>query len=582
MCLNRYYIGLACTYHDPAVAILDKRGTILFAEATERSIQSKRAWGMPSDGILYTKSLIKKYCPDASEVVLSYSWGSAYLNKLLFQSFFNTIKIKQAFLNFLLSNISSHVLTADDILGMYPLQLSCINQAGQSFIKVIRSLLPGCKIKIIHHPHHFTHAAYACHTSPFQEGTCVVADGYGEKGSFSVFRYRKNQIRLLSSNAHWGSLGFFYSLITRLCGFDPDKGEAWKVMGLASYGQLDEMYYQLLKSMVRVNGLTFRFTLFKPWIQALRALSAVIEKDSFSIKEAANMAHTGQVVFSEIMEELLHNVYNKYRSDRLIYTGGCALNSSFNGQILHRTKFKQLYVPPAPGDDGNAIGAALRSYYHANPGSVSIHNSHSPYLGAEMSSEALDHFIHYSGTRKVSRLLGSVHEKAAQLLSEGKLIGWIQHRAEFGPRALGNRSILADPRSPQMKDRINSHIKFREAFRPFAPSILHEFGPEYFEDYKESPFMERSLRFRKQVWDKVPAVVHVDHTGRLQSVKRDANPKFYDLIYAFYRITNVPLVLNTSFNVMGKPIIHSIEDAISVFFTCGLDAMVIDDYLIEK
>jgi carbamoyltransferase len=172
--------------------------------------------------------------------------------------------------------------------------------------------------------------------------------------------------------------------------------------------------------------------------------------------------------------------------------------------------------------------------------------------------------------------------EAARLLSEGKLIGWMQGRAEFGPRALGNRSILADPRRKDMKEKINGSVKFREEFRPFAPSILDEFGDQYFENYEFTPYMERTLRFRPEMRDRVPAVVHVDGTGRLQTVRKDWNKRFHDLLTEFNKLTGVPVLLNTSFNVMGKPIVHSVEDAVSVFLTTGLDALVIGDFLIAK
>lgn len=172
--------------------------------------------------------------------------------------------------------------------------------------------------------------------------------------------------------------------------------------------------------------------------------------------------------------------------------------------------------------------------------------------------------------------------EAAKILAGGGLIGWARGRSEFGPRALGNRSILADPRPADMKDRINALVKFREAFRPFAPSILDEHGPEYFEAYQESPYMERTLVMREDMMAKVPAIAHTDRSARLQSVKREWNPAYYDLIRAFRDITGVPLLLNTSFNIMGKPIIHTVEDALGLFYTTGLDALVIEDYLIEK
>jgi carbamoyltransferase len=175
-----------------------------------------------------------------------------------------------------------------------------------------------------------------------------------------------------------------------------------------------------------------------------------------------------------------------------------------------------------------------------------------------------------------------IFQATAKLIAEGKIVGWVQGRAEFGPRALGNRSILADPRQLNIKDKINALVKFREEFRPFAPSILHEFGPTYFDNYQETPYMERALKFKEEVKHQIPGVVHIDGTGRLQSVRYDYNPKYYNLIKAFHELTGIPILLNTSFNVMGKPIIHSIEDAIAVFMTSGLDVLVIEDKMFVK
>lgn len=205
-----------------------------------------------------------------------------------------------------------------------------------------------------------------------------------------------------------------------------------------------------------------------------------------------------------------------------------------------------------------------------------------PYLGSSINEAAIQRFAHYSGL-PVQHLPGqSIVETTAKHLTEGKIIGWIQGCAEFGPRALGNRSILADPRSPDMMDRINRVVKFRERFRPYAPAILHEHGDAYFEHYQETPYMDRTLRFRSNVRESVPAVVHVDGTGRLQTVKPDWNPLFHQLLESFHSMTGIPVLLNTSFNVMGKPIVHSTEDAFSVFMGSGLDNLVMGEYLFSK
>jgi len=407
-------------------------------------------------------------------------------------------------------------------------------------------------------------------------------DGSGENGSYSVFRYQSNKLARFFEQTNLASMGFFYALLTRLCGFDSIKGEEWKVMGLAPYGRDNETLDALFRKMIRVSGYKFRFTLIKPWLTALKELSVLSTIHDGSVDNIAQMARAGQKIFSEVVVQVLDNLSRLGLSQNLVYTGGCALNSSCNGEVLKKTGFNNLYIPPAPADDGNAIGAALLSYYKANPVTESVHRNHSPYQGSFMNGPALGNLLKFNKILKVEYHPHDISEVTADLIAAEKLVGWVQDKAEFGPRALGNRSILADPRAACMKDKINSSIKFREEFRPFAPSILHEHGHEYFDDYVDSPFMERTLYFREAVRAKVPAVVHVDNTGRVQSVKKDSNPRFYNLIQSFHSKTGIPLVLNTSLNVMGKPIVHSVEDAVAVFLTSGLDALVIGDVLIQK
>lgn len=345
-------------------------------------------------------------------------------------------------------------------------------------------------------------------------------------------------------------------------------------MGLAAYGERDEVAYHRLKSLFLIEGLRV-VPLLKPgkpeqvWA-SLADLPPQI------------LACSGQLVFEDWMTLLLKNLAAMELSDNLVLTGGCALNSTYNGMVLERTPFKRLHVFAAPADDGNAIGAALLAYRRDHPEWVPAAAVHTPYLGSSLSREVLKNVVQFDSGKHLTEHPGTIHKVAARALADGKIIGWVQGRAEFGPRALGNRSILADPRHPDIKDRINSRVKFREEFRPFAPAILHEHGPEYFENYQESPYMERTLRFRPEVIDRVPGVVHVNKTGRLQTVRREWNERFHALVQEFHALTGVPLVLNTSFNVMGKPIIHSVEDALAVLHTTGLDAVALEDYWVEK
>jgi carbamoyltransferase len=267
-------------------------------------------------------------------------------------------------------------------------------------------------------------------------------------------------------------------------------------------------------------------------------------------------------------------------SSNLILSGGCALNSSYNGKIVGNSGFANLHVPSAPADDGNALGAALLAFREDNPHAPPAAGLASPYLGSTVSSVVLERMRPHE--KRLRRVGEAIVPETAKRLAAGKLVGWVQGRAEFGPRALGNRSILADPRPADAKDIINAKVKYREAFRPFAPSILADRAAEWFDNVQASPFMERTLAWKESVRDKVPAVVHADGTGRLQTVTPTLNPRYHALITEFDRLTGVPVLLNTSFNVMGKPILHSAEDAILMFYTTGLDVLVIDDWMLEK
>ncbi len=297
-------------------------------------------------------------------------------------------------------------------------------------------------------------------------------------------------------------------------------------------------------------------------------------------QENADLAYTAQKVFEDVLVEFLTSAHKRWGGENLIFTGGCALNSSANGKILSSTPFRSLHVPMAPGDNGNSIGAALLAWQAAHP-EKQVPRYGSPYLGSELPQEALVRLRTY-GVDPCFSAENPDHlaDFVAGELAAGAIVGWMQGRAEFGHRALGNRSILADPRPPGIRDRLNASVKFSEEFRPFAPSILHEFGPEYFEDYTASPYMEKTLKWRPGL---APAGVrHADDTGRLQSVTHEGNPLFHKLISAFHRKTGLPILLNTSFNVMGRPMVHDIEDALGVFFTSDLDLLVLGNTAFRK
>jgi carbamoyltransferase len=576
--MEKYYIGLACTLHDPAVAIVDCNGTVLFAEAAERYLQHKRCFGCPPDNATFIPQLLEKFCQSKAELEVATSWSKAYLNGLKFLSLLGLLNQPGKSLEPLAQRVT--ILKPHDVLWMSKLQLSTINQAGASIERYARAN-SSFHFKQTYYDHQLTHAANACYSSPFEEALCVIIEGRGEHGSISFYYYKDNKIKLIQRQTGPESLGFLYLLITDACGFDTSKGEEGKVMGLAPYGKFDRFIYEALKTFYEVKGCTLRAASFSRIRSSISAVYERARRKNASPLEAADLAYTGQLVYSEYVTQLLNNLSKLNISNNLILGGGCALNSAFNGSILRNTPFKQLHVPCAPGDDGNALGAAWLSYFTEHSHGAHTPDVLRPYLGSEVSRASLIR-LSSQASIDIRHLPGKVEKAAASMLAKGKIVGWVQGRSEFGPRALGNRSILADPRSPHMKDKINSLVKFREAFRPFAPSILHEHGHEYFVDYQESPYMERALKYRKEVIAKIPAVVHCDGTGRLHTVKKEWNEKYYSLINAFYEQTGIPLLLNTSFNVMGKPLVHSVEDAVGVFYTTGLDALAIEDYLIEK
>lgn len=585
--MSTFYVGLSNTLHDSALAILSPEGEVLYAEATERYLQNKRSIGCAPDYFQHARKMIDKYCGAKADIVVAQSWSpdaEKTMAKMLEQVHAEERGLKAFFgevPDFMRTHISSR-----EYLGQA--QTNMLRQIGTTLKYELnqREGVPYLsELPIRGYDHHLTHAATACYSSPFDEAVCAVLDALGEGRSTGCFRYRDGRVMLADdpSNSTAGSLGFFYTFVCVVCGFGHLTGEEWKVMGLAAYGRPHPEAQELFRSMITVDGLDIRMASSGSLIPTLRRLHELRRTANQPPAAAADLALAGQQVFSEIYFTFLRNLHELGLSDNLVLGGGCTLNSSANGRVLAETGFTKLHVYSAPGDDGNALGAAWLAFAEDHPEiSLTRARVQSPYLGSTLSDSTMEKVEQFGPSRRTTCVPDEVVRRTAQFLADGKLVGWAQGRAEFGPRALGNRSILADARDPEVKDKINSRVKFREAFRPFAPSILHEFGEEYFENYQETPYMERTLVVREGVRDRVPGIVHEDGTARLQSVRRDLNERYYELIEEFHRLTGVPLVLNTSFNVMGKPIIHTVEDALAVFYTSGLDVLVIGDTIFEK
>ncbi|CAN7719412.1 carbamoyltransferase [Bosea sp. LjRoot9] len=574
-----YTIGLATTFHDPALAIIGPDGEVVFAEATERYLQYKRAPNCEPDSVQRMEWLLKRYIPGDAEVRIATSWSedfTGFLDQMSRAGSFSLdamLKLSPELNRSLVPERTERALIASLHLGQQRAGLGTLLGLDRAFGKANVTGLT-------RYDHHLSHTAYACWSSPFTDAACLIVDGMGETGASAIFALADGKITEVKRHRGRESIGFYFGLVTDLAGFDQAKGEEWKIMGLAPYGKADAALMALLRRLYRIDGYKLSFADAATVREVSAEILALRPIDALD-QGWADLARCGQDVFAEMMEALLSETAALVPAENLVLAGGCALNSSFNGKIVGRHGFARVHVPSAPADDGNAIGAAWLAHAQANPDWRAPQGPQSPYLGSTVSTEPLERMAAWEPRlRKLAP--EEVAPVTAQLLADGKLIGWVQGKAEFGPRSLGNRSILADPRPANAKDLLNAKVKYREAFRPFAPSILAEHGPDWFENYQDAPYMERTLVWKQAMRERVPAVVHEDATGRLQSVTAERNPRYHALIQAFHALTGVPVVLNTSFNIMGKPILHTAEDAILMFYTSGLDALVLEDWLLVK
>jgi carbamoyltransferase len=428
--------------------------------------------------------------------------------------------------------------------------------------------------------HHLAHALSAYLLSEFDTSSILVVDGRGAREATTLWHAVGNEIRLLEQYNFPNSLGVFYAGITAMLGFVPFSDE-WKVMGLAAYGKptVD------LSRLIRCRGDRYEVEsrrFFGKTDQDYRPLEELLgprrNGEDLSSKHE-DLACSAQKACEQAMLLLVRRLTTMTGCRNLCLAGGVALNSKANGELLRSGLIDDIYIQPAAGDDGSAIGAAYAVYARlglALPRKPIRHTC----LGPSYSNDEMEDLL------KVYKLpyekLANAPRRAAELLAADRLVGWFQDRMEFGPRALGARSILADPRNVHNRDRVNAAVKFREGWRPFAPSVLLERGAEYFQDFRPSPYMILTFWANPAKAAEIPAVVHVDGSARVQSVERSVNPRYYQLIEEFDRITGVPVLLNTSFNLKGDPIVCSPKDAIQTFFTSGLDDLVIGDFVVSK
>lgn len=447
------------------------------------------------------------------------------------------------------------------------------------------------RIKIYFVNHHLSHAS-SFFFSNFKNSAILTLDAFGEKQSGGFYIGKNQNISKINEILFPHSLGSFYSTFTEICGFQPQNDE-WKLMGASAYGNsnsTNHFYKKISKLIMLKKDGTFDLNLnyFNHYLfhrphyyndNLLKYLNIKVNKKINLNQQYYDLAFAAQKVFEDIIFNALNYLQKKTKLENLVFSGGCALNCLANGKIKQKTKFKNIFIPPVPDDSGAGLGAAF--YVHnqilKNKRTYIMKNN---YLGPSFNNKEV-----YSTLKKFKlnfTYLKNPEKKAAELISNDKIIGWFQDRLEFGDRALGNRSIIADPRKNNIKNRINKIIKYREAFRPFAPAIMDDYVLKYFEHYQNSDFMEKTINLKKECQNQVPGIVHEDGTARLQTVKKNNNEKFYNLIKEFYKITQIPMVINTSLNYKGDPICCSIEDIIKTFYLSGLDAIIINNYLLEK
>jgi len=569
--LNLYVLGISCYYHDSAAALL-KDGKAVAAVEEERFSREKNDDGFPGQAI--------DYCMKEAGISGNDLAGIAFYDKV--------------------------VLKFDRLLDNY---ISLAPRGLGSFINVIPKWLhkrlwikeeikkhvEGYKGTIYFPEHHLSHAAYTYFTSPFDQAAILTVDGVGEWTTTS-FGYAKDTVIKLTHDIRWPhSLGMLYSAFTYYLGFRVNEGE-YKLMGLASYGK--PKYYDLIMKelvdvkedgSIRLNMKYFAFTWDKVMINSkFEKLFGIPRrsKDTTTEQIHYDIGASIQLVLEEILLKMVRHVHKKTNLKNLCLGGGVALNGVANYRILKEGPFEQIYIPPSPGDGGSAIGCAAYVYYSVLNNERIIETdttktiSNNVYLGPQYSNDEIKSFLETNNIIFQKYETQELLKQTVKLISEQNVVGWYQGRVEWGPRALGNRSILADPRNAKMKDILNEKIKHRESFRPFAPSILEEYESEYFDLEIPSPYMLLVSKVKKP--EAIPAVTHVDGTGRLQTVSRKTNSLYYDLINEFFKLTGVPVIVNTSMNVMGEPIVNTPEQAYAMLVKTDMDYLVMGNYLIPK
>ena len=570
-------------FHGDSSACLLKDGKILAAAEEERFRRIKHWAGFPSNSI--------EYCLNDAGISLN-DIEHIGINQDPRANLFKKIK-------FSLLNRPDLSLILDRIK----------NKRERSDIKKIikKEFNENYTGKVHNVEHHLTHLSSAFHVSPFDNAVSVSVDGFGDFSSAAWGICNEDRIHIDKKVYFPHSLGIFYQAMTQWLGF-PHYGDEYKIMGLAPYGE--PKYIDQMREIVSLKA-DGRFELnLKYFIHHKEKISYEWEDgqpifgklyskklcnllgESRKIDEELSQKHKDiarsvQSMYEEAFFNLLNVLHHKYKVDNLCLAGGCAMNSVANGKVYRQTPFKRMYIQSAAGDAGGAIGAAFSIWHNLGGKKEEVMNH--AYLGPRYSNGYIENLLNSNSQSlddegcEISFIndVNEIYERTSNAIIDGKVIGWFQGRMEWGPRALGNRSILCDPRRKDMKDILNLKIKRRESFRPFAPSILREHVNDWFEEDDDVPFMMQVFQIKDLKRKEIPAVTHADGSGRLQTVHKDTNERYYNLIEVFNSKTNVPMLLNTSFNE-NEPVVCKPDEALACFLRTKMDFLVLEDWIIER
>ena len=565
------------TYHADSSACIIVDGKLIAAIEEERINRKKHYSGYPIESIKECLNIANKKDLEITDIAFNTKPSSNLFSKGIF--FFKNFSYKK---NLFSERIKKKINVKKQLIEKFKLNKD---------------------VKFHYIEHHLAHIASGFYPSGFKDASGLSIDGSGDFVTLAISECKNNKINITNKTNFPNSLGIFYHAMTQFLGFK-NYGDEYKVMGLAAYGK--PKYFDKIKDNLFINS-NKAFELNLDYFNHHKHNFKYIAEDSLVIDEIFNkkllklfslelidnknkdeftkdFAASVQKIYEFFFKKIIHKFSLNKFSKNLVFTGGCALNSSANRLITNdKSLFDNVFIPFAPGDNGGALGAA---FVVSNKYNNEVQNSKTPYLGKEFSNNDVLNILKsniYKNKLTYNFLINDAQlfNLAAKKISEGNVIGWFQGKMEFGPRALGNRSILADPRNPNMKNIINMKIKRRESFRPFAPSVLKEYQKDWFESDFINPYMSSLAIVKPDKQHLIPAVTHIDGTARLQSVDLNNNYRYSELIHSFYNLTGVPIILNTSFNE-NEPIVMKPQEALDCLLRTDMDAIFINNYIVTK